>query len=61
MKSFNVALIQIYSYLMDQNFNLQVAEEYCKIAKNNGADLVLFPEMWNVNYEHLINYLKHLK
>lgn len=57
MKSFNVALIQIYSYLMDQNFNLQVAEEYCKMAKNNSADLVLFPEMWNVNYEHLINYL----
>ena len=55
MRNFNVALMQIYSYLMDKEFNLEIAEQFCRTAKSNGADLVLFPEMWNVNYEHLIN------
>ena len=35
---------------MNQEFNLVKGVESCKKAKDLGADLVLFPEMWNIGY-----------
>ena len=48
---FNIALLQILPNGSDQNKNLEKGIEYCKKAKELGADLVLFPEMWNTGYE----------
>ncbi len=31
--------------------NLQKGIEFCKKAKQQGADIALFPEMWNIGYE----------
>ncbi len=31
--------------------NLQKGIEFCKKAKRQGADIALFPEMWNIGYE----------
>src|SRR5436190_22020821 len=48
---FKVALMQILPEGMDQEYNLQKGMEYCERAKDVGADLALFPEMWNIGYE----------
>ncbi|MBI5448316.1 MAG: carbon-nitrogen hydrolase family protein [Gammaproteobacteria bacterium] len=45
-----VALLQMNSCLNNQALNLKKAEEYCRKAKTLGADIVLFPEMWNIGY-----------
>lgn len=34
----------------DQAANLRKGEEYCRLAKVMGADIALFPEMWNIGY-----------
>lgn len=34
----------------DQNATLEKGEEYCRLAANMGADIALFPEMWNIGY-----------
>lgn len=49
MSSFKVALLQIMP-LETQSGNLEKGIEYCKKAKAMGANLALFPEMWNVGY-----------
>lgn len=49
MESLKVALLQ----LMPKNSlqgNLQKGLEYCKKAKEMGADIALLPEMWSVGY-----------
>jgi predicted amidohydrolase len=49
MKSLKVALLQ----LMPEDTlegNLQKGLEYCRRAKDMGADIALFPEMWSVGY-----------
>jgi predicted amidohydrolase len=46
---FKVALLQLLS-LPTQNENLEKGIRYCQMAKEMGADLVLFPEMWNIGY-----------
>jgi predicted amidohydrolase len=47
---FKVALLQILAEPMNQEINLQKGIECCEKAKDLGADLVLFPEMWNIGY-----------
>ncbi|NCB04699.1 MAG: carbon-nitrogen hydrolase family protein [Clostridia bacterium] len=49
MKSLNVALLQLLPE-ETQEANLQKGLYYCKKAKEQGADIALFPEMWNVGY-----------
>jgi len=49
MTNFNVALLQILP-TGSQEANLDKGLEYCKKAKQMGADLALFPEMWNIGY-----------
>lgn len=47
---FKIALLQILPQA-DHKKNLDKGLEYCRKAKESGADLVLFPEMWSIGYE----------
>lgn len=49
MKSLKVALLQILPS-DTQGENLSKGIEYCKKAKEMGADIALFPEIWNTGY-----------
>ncbi|MDR1301982.1 MAG: carbon-nitrogen hydrolase family protein [Treponema sp.] len=49
MDKFRVALLQLIP-TNNQNENLEKGIKYCKLAKELGADLALFPEMWNIGY-----------
>src|SRR5262245_11668214 len=50
MNSFNVALLQLIACGNDQAANQVKGETFCRRAKAMGADIALFPEMWNVGY-----------
>lgn len=54
MKNLKVALLQL---LPEETLegNLLKGLEYCRKAKDIGADIALFPEMWNVGYSILEN------
>ena len=41
-----VALLQLIQN-SDAKENLKKGYEYCRLAKKMGADIALFPEMWN--------------
>lgn len=49
MKSLKIALLQILPS-DSQGENLSKGIEYCKKAKVMGADIALFPEIWNTGY-----------
>lgn len=49
MNPFRVALLQLLSE-GSQEENLHKGLAYCRMAKRSGADLALFPEMWNIGY-----------
>jgi N-carbamoylputrescine amidase len=49
-RTFRVALLQVASCGRDQNANLARGESACREASRLGADLALFPEMWNIGY-----------
>jgi len=51
MKPFTIALLQMASHGPDQAKNLQKGDDFCRRAAQMGADLALFPEMWNVGYQ----------
>ncbi len=44
-----IALVQPIS-VMDQGINLQKGEKYCRQARDKGADIVVFPELYNIGY-----------
>jgi predicted amidohydrolase len=46
--SIKIALLQLISHQNDQEANLIKGEQYCRKAKELGADIILFPEMWNI-------------
>ena len=46
--AFTVALLQIESFGMDQIRNLEKGLQCCRNAKSMGADLAVFPELWNI-------------
>lgn len=50
MSAINVALLQMSACGNDQEANLHKGEEFCRRAKDMGADIALFPEMWNIGY-----------
>jgi predicted amidohydrolase len=50
MKSLRIALLQITAHGVDQDANLAKGELYCRRAEAMGADIALFPEMWNIGY-----------
>ena len=45
-----VALLQMTAHGTDQDANLAKGEAFCRRAKELGADIALFPEMWNIGY-----------
>lgn len=46
----NVALLQLRDHGLDQQANLEKGENACRNAQQAGADIALFPEMWNIGY-----------
>jgi predicted amidohydrolase len=46
-----IALLQLLSAGVDQDANRLKGERYCRQAREMGADIALFPEMWNVGYQ----------
>ena len=50
MPTFTIALLQMTGFDEDQERNLDTGLEYCRLASGMGADLALFPEMWNIAY-----------
>ncbi len=50
MKNIKIALLQILPG-DSLNENLEKGIRYCKKAKEVGADIALFPEMWSVGYD----------
>lgn len=50
MSMIRVALLQMTSYRENQSANKKKGEEFCRNASEMGADIALFPEMWNVGY-----------
>ncbi len=47
---FTIALLQITPSEDDQNRNLAKGLEYCRKSKALGADLAVFPELWNIGF-----------
>jgi predicted amidohydrolase len=45
-----VALLQITACGNDQDANRCKGEKFCRYASAMGADIALFPEMWNIGY-----------
>ncbi len=54
MSKFRVALLQLQAEY-NQNDALLKGIAYCKKAKKLNADIVVFPEMWNMGYEMLFD------
>ncbi len=50
MKPLKIALLQLTSHGYDQKANKEKGLRYCRKASELGADIVLFPEMWNIGY-----------
>lgn len=57
MTYFNVALLQLLPHL-SQEENLRKGLDHCVRAKQMGADLALFPEMWNNGYTLTPDHVK---
>jgi len=49
-KVLKIALLQISSFEYDQQANRDKGGRFCRQAKEKGADIALFPEMWNIGY-----------
>ncbi|MGZ3584541.1 MAG: carbon-nitrogen hydrolase family protein [Ktedonobacterales bacterium] len=50
MNDITIALLQMTAHGTDQDANLAKGEAFCRRAWQMGADIALFPEMWNVGY-----------
>src|SRR3990170_6114766 len=50
MSTVRVALLQMTACGSDQGASLGKGEEFCRRAQQMGADVALFPEMWNIGY-----------
>ena len=51
MSTINVALLQMAASSNDQDANRSKGDTFCRRANTMGADIALFPEMWNIGYE----------
>jgi len=50
MSLIKLALLQMTACGTDQDANLAKGETFCRQANGMGADIALFPEMWNIGY-----------
>lgn len=71
----NIALLQLLAEKNNPEENLKKGEAYCRKAKALQADIILFPEMWNIGYtpfhetiyhtdftpQHAIDYAEEIK
>jgi predicted amidohydrolase len=51
MSTLKVALLQMFSFSYDQEANQAKGAQFCRQARQMGADIALFPEMWNIGYQ----------
>jgi hypothetical protein len=51
MSTLKVALLQLFSFSYDQEANQAKGAQFCCQARQGGADIALFPEMWNIGYQ----------
>ncbi len=51
MTNLKVALLQMSANGADQAAILEKGEAFCRRAAEQGADIALFPEMWNIGYQ----------
>jgi N-carbamoylputrescine amidase len=56
-----VALLQMTAPGVDQEANRRKGDASCREAKARGADIALFPEMWNIGYTHYSGYRDDLR
>jgi predicted amidohydrolase len=54
MTELTIALLQMTDCGADQAANLTKGEAFCRRAREMGADIALFPEMWSVGYSSAI-------
>ncbi len=54
MTTLTIALLQLLSAGFDQDANLAKGEEFVRRAAAMGADIALFPEMWNIGYRFFV-------
>ena len=50
MTTLRIALLQMTSCGVDQEANRLKGGDFCRQARDLGADIALFPEMWNIGY-----------
>jgi predicted amidohydrolase len=50
MTSTKIALLQMTACGSDQDANQSKGDAFCRQAREMGADIALFPEMWNIGY-----------
>ena len=50
MSILTIALLQMTAHGNDQEANRAKGERFCRRAHGLGADIALFPEMWNIGY-----------
>jgi len=50
MSTLKIALLQMLAHGPNQEANRAKGEQFCRRAKEMGADIALFPEMWNNGY-----------
>lgn len=50
MSKIKIALLQMVACGNDQALNLAKGTKFCRRASDLGADIALFPEMWNIGY-----------
>ncbi len=48
-----IALLQMAAHGADQEANQRKGADFCRRAAALGADVALFPEMWNIGYSGL--------
>jgi predicted amidohydrolase len=51
MSILKVALLQMFSLSYDQDANQAKGAQFCRQARQAGADIALFPEMWSIGYQ----------
>lgn len=51
MKNVKIALLQIKGIELDIERNRMIADKYCRMAAESGADIAVFPEMFSIVFE----------
>lgn len=55
MKNVKIALLQIKGIELDIERNRMIADKYCRMAAESGADIAVFPEMFSIAYPDMVS------